>query len=87
MLQTLTSPENDVVKDRRTGVENMINALIKDENELINLSEDTVPDSTFDERLKTEEANNAIADKYQAEADKAFEDALNSFPAPYCAAY
>lgn len=87
MLQTLTSPENDVVKDRRTGVENMINALIKDENELINLSEDTVPDSTFDERLKTEEANKAIADKYQAEADKAFEDALNSFPAPYCAAY
>ena len=87
MLEDIANPENDVVNDRKIRVENVINALKQDETELLSLSEDDAPGSTLDERLKTEQANQETAQKYQEEADKAFEDMLNNFPAPYCASY
>ena len=86
-IDEISNPTNNVVKDRRDRILNMLNALSKDKDELLNLSEDITPDAAFDERLKSEAANQATAQKYQEEADKAFEEQLNSFPAPYCAAY
>lgn len=86
-VDEISNPTNNVVKDRRDRILNILNALSKDEDELLNLSEDITPDASFDERLKSEAANQATAQKYQEEADKAFENQLNSFPAPYCAAY
>lgn len=86
-IDEISNPTNNVVKDRRDRILNVLNALSKDKDELLNLSEDVTPDSSFDERLKSEAANQATAQKYQEEADKAFEEHLNSFPAPYCASY
>ena len=86
-IDEISNPANNVVKDRRDRILNVLNALSKDKDELLNLSEDITPDASFDERLKSEAANQATAQKYQEEADKAFENQLNSFPAPYCAAY
>ena len=86
-IDEISNPTNNVVKDRRDRILNMLNALSKDKDELLNLSEDITPDAAFDERLKSEAANQATTQKYQEEADKAFEEQLNSFPAPYCAAY
>ena len=86
-LDEISYPENNVVKDRMESLRNMFGAMSKDKNELLQISQDVKNDSAFDERLKTEEVNRTVADKYQKEADEAFEKELATFPAPYCAAY
>ena len=60
---------------------------IKDSNELVNLSEATTADSSLDETIKSEEANQSVANKYQEEADNSMDDQINHYPIPYCAVY
>ena len=86
-LEEINNPTNNVVQDKITSIRNMLDAMTKDKNELLQISQNTISDSEFDESLKAEEANQAAANKYQEEADKAFEENIEKFPIPYCSVY
>ena len=86
-INKVTTPDNSVVKDRLDTLKNMISVLQMDKNELMNVSEATKADDAFAEEIKSEEVNQAAADKYISEADEEFEKRMNSLPTPYCATY
>lgn len=87
LLSQVKTMDTEIVKTRVSTLKNLIDALKKDKNELLNISEATVADSSFDEELKAEEANQAVAEEYEKEAQKSLEDEINSYPIPYCAVY
>ena len=87
LMNQVKTNDTEVVKRRVETLKNNIAALKKDSNELINISEATTADSSMDESIKSEEANQSVADKYQEAADESLDDQINHYPIPYCAVY
>ncbi len=86
-LEEINNPGDNVVSDRIDSVRNMMDAMTMDKDELLQLSQNSLADSELEEEIKREEANQAAAEKYQKEADEAFEKEIDNFEIPYCAAY
>lgn len=80
-------PLNDVLEEKIDKLENMLGSLQTDNEELVQLSDNTKNDSELEENIKSKRADNATKDKYEEEADDAFNDNLNNFEEPYCAVY
>ena len=87
LMGKVKTNDTEVVKRRVASLKNNIAAMKKDSNELVNLSEATTADSSLDETIKSEEANQSVANKYQEEADNSMDDQINHYPIPYCAVY
>ena len=87
LLAQVTTSDFEIVNNQVESLRNSLEALKKDEDELLVLSEGTVADSAFDEKLKQEKANQDVANAYQEEADKSMADQINNYPVPYCAVY
>ena len=87
LMGKVKTNDTEVVKRRVATLKNNIAAMKKDSNELVNLSEATTADSSLDETIKSEEANQSVANKYQEEADNSMDDQINHYPIPYCAVY
>ena len=87
LLAQVTTSDFEIVNNQVESLRNSLEALKKDEDELLVLSEGTVADSAFDEKLKQERANQDVANAYQEEADKSMADQINNYPVPYCAVY
>ncbi len=87
LMGKVKTNDTEVVKRRVAALKNNIAALKKDSNELVNLSESTTADSSLDETIKSEEANQSVANKYQEKADESMEEQINYYPIPYCAVY
>lgn len=87
LMGKVKTNDTEVVKRRVATLKNNIAAMKKDSNELVNLSEATTADSSLDETIKSEEANQSVANKYQEEADNSMNDQINHYPIPYCAVY
>lgn len=58
-----------------------------DSDELIQLNDNMAGDSELSEKIKSKQTDNAARDKYDEEAQSAYEDNLNNFEEPYCANY
>ena len=87
LMNQVKTNDTEVVKRRVETLKNNIAALKKDSDELVNISEATTADSSMDESIKSEEANQSVANKYQEAADESLDDQINHYPIPYCAVY
>ena len=80
-------PLNEVVEEKITKINNISGALQMDSDELIQLNDNMAGDSELSEEIKSKQTDNAARDKYDEEAQSAYEDNLNNFEEPYCANY
>ena len=86
LIQSI-QPLNEVVEEKITKINNISGALQMDSDELIQLNDNMAGDSELSEEIKSKQTDNAARDKYDEEAQSAYEDNLNNFEEPYCANY
>ena len=77
-------PLNDALEEKIKKVNNMLGALQMDNEELVDLDDNVVPNSELSEKIKTARTDAAAHDKYGKEAEKEFQNNLNNFEEPYC---
>ena len=83
-LSVKIKPLNDALEEKIKKVNNMLGALQMDNEELVDLDDNVVPNSELSEKIKTARTDAAAHDKYGKEAEKEFQNNLNNFEEPYC---
>jgi hypothetical protein len=78
---------NEIVEERLNKLKNIFNALQKDKNELVSLSEVVDSGSALDEKITAEEVNLKTKEEYGKRAAEEWENNVKMFPRPYCASY
>lgn len=77
-------PLNDLLEEKIKKVKNILGALQMDNEELVDLDDNTAPDAELSEKIKTARADNEAHSKYNEEAEKEFQNNMNNFEEPYC---
>ena len=83
-VSSLQNNDNDVIAERMIKVNNLIQALQKDDDAYTVLSDTSKADADLDEKIKSEKANRQVASKYKEKADQDFERQLNQVGNIYC---
>lgn len=77
-------PLNEALEEKIKKVKNMLGSLQMDNEELVDLDDNTEPNSELSEKIKTARADAAAHNKYGEEAEKEFQNNMNNFEEPYC---
>lgn len=80
-------PLNDTLSEKIEKLKDMVGSLQTDNEELVLLSDNTKNDSALSEKIKSKRVDAEARNKYDEEAEDAFNDNLNNFEEPYCAVY
>ena len=59
-------------------------SLQMDNEELVDLDDNSEPNSELSEKIKTARVDEQARSKYEEEAEKEFQNNLNNFEEPYC---
>ena len=78
---------NDYLMERKKKLDNMIKAMQMDNDELVQLSDNTDPEDGLAEKIKSQKADGDVVDRYGEEAEEEFENNKNNFEKPYQARY
>lgn len=77
-------PLNDALEEKIKKVKNIMGSLQMDNEELVDLDDNSEPNSELSEKIKTARVDEKARSKYEEEAEKEFQNNLNNFEEPYC---
>ena len=83
----LPSELRGIARERKEKTDRMKEALQKDYDEFVSLSDNTEPDEALDSQIKQKRADRAAVDRYGSEAEAEFERQLEQFEEPFAANY
>lgn len=86
MMQSITA-SGDLVEEKVEKINNLVSALQMDNEEYVQLNDNTSADSSLSEEIKRKKTDGAVRDEYDKEGEDVHENNLNSFEEPYCANY
>ncbi len=78
---------NEIVRERYNKVKNTREALIQDNDALINLNNSTQAGSSLSEAILSEKANQEVMEKTQDEGLSAIQEEIDNYEKPLCVAY
>lgn len=80
-------PLNDFLQEKKSKLDNMVRVMQMDNDEVVQISDNTEPNGEFEEQIKTKKVDREVMDTYGDEADDAFENNKKSFEKPFLARY
>ena len=86
-LMKALPPLNDYLALRKQKLDNMLRVMQIDNEEMVQISDNTEPNGDFEEQVKTKKTDAEVKGRYAKEADKEFERNKSEFEKPYLARY
>lgn len=83
-VSSIQGTQNPVLAERMVKINNQINAMKKDKDAQVILSETSADNAELDENLKSEKANREVIERQKQQSDKDFEKQLNEIGNVYC---
>lgn len=80
-------PMTDYLAERRSKLNAMLKSLLMDNDELVQLSDNTDPEDGLREKIESAKTDSRVVDRYADEAEEEFENNKNNFEEPYKAWY
>lgn len=77
----------EYLQDRKNKLDNMIKTMQMDNEEFVQLSDNTLADGALQEQIKSKKTDGEVVGRYGGEADKEFKNNLNNFETPFQAKY